>query len=393
MPIVVVAGTKGKGSTAAMLASILAASGTRTGLYTQPHLQSYRERVRVDGRAIGGRAFAAAAGELRSAVAALPRHLAGASTTFEIVTALALLHFARRGCGAAVLEVGLGGRADATNAVDPLVSVVTSISHDHTAVLGRRLSSIAREKAGIARPGRVLVSATQPPAAAAAIAAACARTGAALRVMPPLAPRDPLARGLALAGAHQLQNAALAVAAARALAEHGLATGDGAIRHGLARLRWPGRYEVLTGAPTIVLDGAHNDGSARALAATLRHDLAGHASLRSAEQGPLPRLGLVVGMLADKDVRAFARELRPLAAAVYATAPRSARALDADELATRFGGRATRAFPHLAEALAAARADASPRDVICVSGSLALVGEARDLLGLAVAERLWDEAE
>src|SRR5438105_960792 len=172
LKIALVAGTKGKGSTCAMLASILSAAGVRCGLYTKPHLQSYRERIRVDGQAVSESGLDAAISRMRQHVAHLPR-AAGEPTTFEVTTALALDEFARDNCDMAVVEVGLGGRLDATNATDPFVSVITSISYDHTAILGNTLGAIAAEKAGILRPNQPAVLAEQRPAAMRALRHAC----------------------------------------------------------------------------------------------------------------------------------------------------------------------------------------------------------------------------
>lgn len=376
---VLVAGTKGKGSTAAMLASILAAAGIRTGLYTKPHLQSYRERLRVDGEAIGEARFAELVAAMRPRVGRLATlaPAAGAPTTFELTTALALEHFALAGCTVAVVEVGLGGRLDATNAIDPHVSVVTPISRDHTAILGGALAGIAAEKAGILRPGRVAVLAPQPPAAQRALRDACARVASEPRWTPALSERDAKRLGLALRGAHQRVNAAAAIAAARALAEHGIAVGDDAYEKGLRRLRWPGRFEVQGGTPVVVLDGAHNDASAAALADTLRHEF------------PRRRVRFVVGLMKDKDARAVIRPLVPLAASFDAVRAPSPRALDPRAIARLLRGSTVRTHEDLADAMHAARASAGPRDVVCVTGSLALVGRARDVLGLPIAERLW----
>jgi dihydrofolate synthase / folylpolyglutamate synthase len=369
--VVLVAGTKGKGSTCAMLASILGAAGARCGLYTKPHLQSYRERVRVDGRAIGSREFAEAVERMRDLVSQLPA-AAGEPTTFEVTTALAFDVFAREGCELAVVEVGLGGRLDATNATDPLISVITSISYDHTAILGRTLGAIAGEKAGILRRGRRALIAEQRPAACRALERACREVGAACERVPPTELTLPLA------GAHQHQNAALAVAAARALIE----VDEGAIRYGLARLRWPGRFEVVRTDPPVVLDGAHNGASAEALASTLTAFAAGR------------RIGLVIGIHRDKDARAVLRPLLGLAERVWATqAADNPRALDAVELARlcrRLGAQA-QPVADLKAALKAAVADAQQagHGVVCVTGSLLLVGQARSSLGVPIAERLW----
>lgn len=379
MLCVLVAGTKGKGSTAAMLASILAAAGVRAGLYTKPHLQSYRERLRVDGAAIAEADFAELVAAMRPRVSRLaalaPK--AGAPTTFELTTALALEHFALSGCTVAVVEVGLGGRLDATNAIDPHVSVVTPISRDHTRILGTRLSDIAAEKAGILRPGRVAILAPQPPAARRALLAACARVASEPRQVTPLSAREATRRGLSLAGAHQRTNAAVAIAAARALAEHGVSVPDSALSDRLRALRWPGRFEVLAGEPTIVLDGAHNDASAEALARTLRHAF------------PRRRVRFVIALMKDKDARAVVRPLLPLAASIDATRVAGPRALDPGTIGRLARGVSVRTHDDVAAALAAARAAARPGEVVCVTGSLALVGRARDVLGLPVAERLW----
>jgi len=217
--IVLVAGTKGKGSTAALLASLLAASGVRAGLYTKPHLQSYRERIRVDGEIISTAALNDGIDRLHQPVRAMRRLIpaAGQPTTFELTTALALAHFAATRCTVAVVEVGLGGRFDATNATDPHVSVITPISHDHTRELGTALRQIASEKAGVLRPGRIALIARQDAAVDAVLSKAARSVAAELREIPPLSAMVAKRYGLALRGAHQRQNAALAIAASRAL--------------------------------------------------------------------------------------------------------------------------------------------------------------------------------
>jgi dihydrofolate synthase/folylpolyglutamate synthase len=369
--IALVAGTNGKGSTCAMLASILGAGGVRCGLYTQPHLQSYLERVRVDGQAIEPAVFSAAVERLRPLIGKLPAQ-AGEPTTFEVTTALALDHFARENCEVAVVEVGLGGRLDATNATQPRLSVIASIGHDHMAVLGRSLASIAREKAGILRAGRPAVLAQQRPAARRALRQACREVGAECRVV------QPLEVGLAQAGAHQRQNAALAVAAARVLRP---SLSDAVIDEGLQRVRWPGRFEVVEGEPPIVLDGAHNPEAAAALAPTLRDFAAGRPVV------------LVIGVLADKAAAGVLRPLLSLADQVWTTqAQDTPRALDARALARlcqRLGTPA-QAEPHLATALDEARWSARQKHgLVCLTGSLLLVGQARSSLGLPPPLSLW----
>lgn len=379
MVCVLVAGTKGKGSTAAMLASILAAAGIRAGLYTKPHLQSYRERLRVDGEAIGEGRFAELVAAMRPRVARLAALApeSGAPTTFELTTALALEHFALAGCTVAVVEVGLGGRLDATNAIDPHVSVVTPISRDHTAILGTRLADIAAEKAGILRPGRVAIIAPQPDAARRVLLAACARVAAEARPITPLTAKEAVRRAVSLRGAHQRTNAAVAIAAARALAEHGIPVSEASLSDGLKRLRWPGRLEIVEGTPATVLDGAHNDASAAALADALPQEF------------PRRRIRFVIGIMKDKDARAVVRPLVPLAASFDAVRAPGPRGLEPSAIARLVRGTTVRTHDGVAAAIAAARAAAAPRDVVCVTGSLALVGRARDVLGLPVAERLW----
>jgi dihydrofolate synthase/folylpolyglutamate synthase len=363
--IALVAGTKGKGSTCAMLASILAAAGLRCGLYTKPHLQAYRERIRVDGRAISDEDLGACLKSFQRLSAKLPS-AAGEPTTFEVTTALALAYFAGQGCPVAVVEVGLGGRLDATNATEPELSVITSISYDHTAILGRTLGAIASEKAGILRPDRPAILAQQRPAALRALRHACRIVGAHCSVV------APLEHDVSLAGAHQRQNAALAIAAARTLLP-GLR--QKAIDTGLKRIHWPGRFETVG---NVILDGAHNGASAAALAETLETRLGGQ------------RVELVVGINRDKDARAVLRPLLARASRVWATqAADNPRALPAADLARlcRGSGIETIVEPDLGRALRRARQAAE--STVCVTGSLMLVGQARALLGVSVPEALW----
>jgi dihydrofolate synthase/folylpolyglutamate synthase len=366
--IALVAGTKGKGSTCAMLASVLSAAGVPTGLYTKPHLQVYRERVRVEGKAISPEAFVEELERFRHLATRLPE-AAGEPTTFEVTTALALDYFAREGCQVAVVEVGLGGRLDATNATEPEVSVITSISYDHTAILGRTLGAIATEKAGILRHGRDALLAQQRPAALRALVAACRKIGASCQVVPPLD------RDVALPGVHQRQNAALAIAAARTLVPD---LTEEAVRAGLKRLSWPGRFEVLEREPAIVLDGAHNGASAEALAQTLQ-----------AFAGGRP-IALVIGINRDKDARAVLRPLLHIAKDVWATQTvANVRALPAADLARacRRLGANPRITPDPSAALL--EATGASDGVVCVTGSLMLVGQARAALGLPAPEQLW----
>lgn len=373
MRVVLIAGTKGKGSTAAFLASILHTAGVRAGLFTSPHLQTYRERVRIDGAMLGEADFGRAIERLRPLVLRLRREhpAAGEPTTFELTLLLALRAFAERGCAVAIVEVGLGGRLDATNALDPEVSVITSISYDHTAILGRTLAAIATEKAGIVRRGGPAIVAVQRPAAARAIERICRTNGAECHVVRPLG----VHADLALPGDHQRQNAALAVAAARALG-----IDERAIANGLRTTTWPARFERVRGRPSIVLDGAHNGASAEALARTLRQERGGR------------RLVLILGINRDKDARAVLKPLVRLASAVVVTRSASPRATDPGTVA-RVAARGTRIPVMIAAdvpaALAAARRTAGPDGLVCVAGSLALAADARTTLGLVPSERWW----
>jgi dihydrofolate synthase/folylpolyglutamate synthase len=370
-----VAGTNGKGSTCAMLDSVLRASGRRTGLYVSPHLQSPRERVRVDGAPISERAFAAA---VARALKTDPR---GELTYFELMTSIAFQHFADQGCDVAVLETGLGGRLDATNVVTaPLAAVVTSIDFDHMSYLGNTLAKIAGEKAAIFKTGRPAVYPELPPAAAAVVARA-ARRGVPVPVRrawacagvdwargrQTLRAPDGRAYVLSLLGARQGRNAALARAA---LDASGVAVSEAAWRRGLAAVRWPGRFEtVRLGRRTLIVDGGHNPEAARALAATWA---ASPWSRRPARW--------ILGLLGDKDaagvLRPLARHLRD----VVVVRPPSPRALAPLELAAAVRRAAPRARvtveDGVASALAAWRRERSAPDAAVCAGSLYLAGAA-----------------
>ncbi len=387
-PAIHVAGTNGKGSVCAMLESVLRKDGRRVGLYTSPHLADVRERVRVDGRPISDAAFDRLLERIRTAAARLMRsgRLEHPPTYFEVLTILAFLHFAERKVDIAVLEVGLGGRFDATNVVTPLVSVITSISFDHQEYLGRTLSAIAFEKAGIIKPGVPVVSGVEGGPAAAVIR----RRAAALNA--PLVPafgRDGLllaapAPGgfrfryefcgesfdfrIRLPGEHQGVNAAVAIAAARTLSclERPLARRT--ILSGLAAAEWPGRLETVARRPRLILDGAHNEDGARALAAYVRDFIPG-------------RLVLVFAMLKDKSVRRAVNLLFPRPEAVILTtipSPRAAAPEDVLKLAARHRPKIT-LEPDLGKAIAAARRLAGPRGTVLIAGSLYLIGEVKKL--------------
>jgi dihydrofolate synthase / folylpolyglutamate synthase len=391
-----IAGTKGKGSTSALLAAILRAAGVRAGLYTQPDLHTFRERMRVDGELIAPAEVVRLVSELRAALDALGNTL-GPYITYEVATALAFLYFRAAKAAHAVIEVGLGGRLDATNVVQPMVTVITSISYDHMAVLGDTLAAIAGEKAGIVKPGVPLVTSAQSPEALATITRIANERAAPLtRVAPAGAPEAPSAAytyrpgratgaqqtfhldtptrplpdlELGLLGVHQIENAAAAVAAADLLRARGLPIDDAAIRAGLRAARWPARLQVVARAPWAIVDGAHNaDSFARMFAALRRHF-------------PFNRLILVLGLMADKDLPGIAAAIaRAGVDAVVATAAAYPRAASPAAVAAVVRAHLPAADIHAAgdvsAALAAAYDRAGPRDLICVAGSLYLAAEA-----------------
>jgi len=380
VPCFHVAGTNGKGSTCAMLDSVLRASGRRTGLYISPHLQSPRERVKVDGKPISERAFAAA---VARALKADPR---GELTYFELMTSIAFQHFASARCDVAVLETGLGGRLDATNVVAaPLAAVVTSIDFDHMSYLGNTLAKIAGEKAAIFKAGRPAVYPELPPSAAAVVGRA-ARIGAPVLVRRAWRTtgvqwargrqmlRAPNGRryALSLLGTRQGRNAALARAA---LDASGLNIAETAWRRGLASVRWPGRFEVVRlGRRTAIVDGGHNPEAARALAATWRETPWARRPAR-----------WILGLLKDKDAAGVIAPLAPNLRDVVLVRPPSPRALAPLELAAVVRRKAPRARVtvenDVSAALKAWRADRSAPDVAVVAGSLYLAGAALKACG------------
>jgi dihydrofolate synthase / folylpolyglutamate synthase len=367
-----IGGTNGKGSTAAMLAAILRAGGHRVGLYTSPHLVSYRERIRVNGEAIGEDAVVDGVEALGTQIARVD------ATVFEATTALALDHFAHERVDIAVLEVGLGGRVDSTTVGRPAVAALGPIDFDHREFLGDTLEAIAAEKAAIFRSG-IAISAAQAPEAAAVVVGHAARAGVPLLMEGrelSVTVRARTLQGqridctgpgwrledlrLGLLGAYQPGNALLAVTAARVLD-----VGEEAIREGLARARWPGRFEVRRReGGWLVLDGAHNPAGARALAASLEAYFGDAATT------------LVIGVLRDKDAAGILRPLLGRAQRVVLTAPSSARAAAPEDLRALVPASVPVAVaPAIGEALRLA--DEGPRSpIVCVAGSLVLVGDA-----------------
>jgi len=391
-----IAGTKGKGSTAALLAAILQAAGVRTGLYTSPDLHTFRERMRVDGDLIGEAEVVRLLPRLQEAVARRERSL-GPLITFDVATALAMLYFREAAAEHVVLEVGLGGRLDATNVVQPprlLATGISSISYDHMETLGHTLGEIAGEKAGIIKPGVPLVTSAQNGEALAVIERIAAERGAPLARAGPAGaigcaytytPAGATSNGqtfavrtpsggyrdlrLALLGEHQLENATLALALAEHLREAGLPIGEEAIRRGLEQARWPGRLQVVAREPWVVVDSAHNADSFARMFVALRRHLA------------FDRLILVLGVFADKDLSGIAAEVaRAEVALVVATTSPSPRSATPEALVAVLHDAApqlaVRSEPDAPAAIAQALEVASPHDLVCVAGSVYLAGEA-----------------
>jgi dihydrofolate synthase/folylpolyglutamate synthase len=384
-PAIHVAGTKGKGSVAAICASALRAAGLRTGFYTSPHLQSFNERIQLNGRPIEPEALAGLVDAIRPVVDQIAE-----ITTFEVITALAFLYFCRQEVDVAVVEVGLGGRLDATNVIQPLVSVITSLSLDHTYLLGETVEEIAAEKGGIIKAGVPVVSAPQVREAAGVLRAIAAQRGAPLMTVGDRGsvtdwwyePGEMTLDGqsfragrageeggwyrLPLLGPHQVVNATVALAALGVVREKTPALENGAIRQGVATVEWPGRFQILGRQPLVVVDGAHNVDSAIKLRCTLEMLF------------PDRRIILVFGATADKDVEGMIRELVPVAGKVIVTSAAHPRAIPAAEMGSLLEAQGYASTPSagVPEAMRLAVEAAGPEDVVCVTGSLFVVGDA-----------------
>ncbi|MGE5576517.1 MAG: bifunctional folylpolyglutamate synthase/dihydrofolate synthase [Syntrophothermus sp.] len=400
VPVIHIAGTNGKGSTAASIATVLQAAGYRVGLYTSPHLVRYTERIQIfdgrpgaeaaigEGREIREDRFAAIMTELKPYLDHIIQETElGQPTEFEVGTAAAFMYFAAEAVDLLVLEVGLGGRLDATNVVQPLVSVITHIDLDHTDKLGGTLVEIAREKAAIIKPGGIAVVGPQYPEVLEVMQKACKEAQARLLSVEPLLepvnwdegggtfhlrlPEGGIYRALhtPLLGEHQIINAATAVAAIHALRWRGAEIPETAIRQGLERTRWPARLEVIRRRPAVLLDGAHNPDGMRRLCAALR-DIFKYR-----------RLICVVGILADKSVAEMVEQLMALVDVAVITRPNSPRAAEPAQVAGYFrtqGKRCeVREEPRIPAAVDQALALAGADDLVCICGSLYLVGEAR----------------
>ena len=382
-----VAGTNGKGSVSSMTASVLCEAGFRTGLYTSPHLVKFNERISVSGKTISDSGLIEAAAEVKAA--SEKADIEGV-TFFEFTTAMAFLHFKRKKAEFAVIETGMGGALDATNLVTPMVSVITNIALDHTAWLGSTVKEIAAEKAGIIKPGVPVVTGQSAGAGLSVIRAAAKKASSPVYA----AGADFHAEGecasfsysglsggltglkLTLKGGHQVRNAALALAAIETLRAQGVNITERAIRKGLREASWPGRFEILSRRPLVVLDGAHNPNGAAALKEAL-------SSLKK------KRLILVIGIMSDKDIDGIMKELVPASDLVIATRPKGERsaALPALMQAASRYGKPVAGVEAVKDACKKALSIASPADCILVAGSLFTVGEAREYLLKALARR------
>jgi dihydrofolate synthase/folylpolyglutamate synthase len=384
-----IAGTNGKGSTAAFLESVLRRAGFRTGLYTSPHLERINERIRVNGQEIGDDALVETLARVLALVEELLARgeLRAHPTYFECVTAMAFDHFARTRIELGVFEVGLGGRLDATNILTPVVSLITRIDFDHENFLGHSLKEIAGEKAGILKPSVPLVLAEQHSEAREVVLVRADKLGCpvietnnAYRVdressengcvrarVTEIASGWSVEIAPCLPGRFQMQNALSAMAAARLLSGQGYRIKDEDISQGIAAAEWPGRIEKLQSRPDVYLDGAHNPSAARELAFFWEQNFVGR------------KVWLICGALRDKAVDEFAGALFPLAAEVIFTEPRTSRAISAAQLAEIAGYHAVRSavIADAEEAFEHALTQAAPEDTIFITGSLYLVGQLR----------------
>jgi len=380
-----IAGTKGKGSVAAMVASALSISGYTTGLYTSPHLHTWRERMRVGGELISEEEFVALVGRLKPEVEAVNRKATyGQLTTFELLTALGFAFFKLKEAKFQVLEVGMGGTFDATNVIIPEVCIITSISLDHTEVLGNSLPEVAGEKAGIIKSGSIVVTSPQPDEVARVIKETCLNRGAELirvgsdvtwqsldfdsnrQSLQVKGRLNSYKLSIPLLGQYQLENAAVAVAALEVLVERGFKISKDSIVNGLAKVSWPGRLQILSRQPLLVVDGAHNPASAQKLKQSLE------------EYFDFDRAILVIGVSCDKDIAGIVSELAPLFNKVVVTRSRHPRAMAPPPIVAEFArhGAEVQVAEDVSTALTLALGMAKARDLVCVAGSLFVVGEA-----------------
>ena len=386
-PVVHIAGTKGKGSTAVLCASALMAQGYSVGLYTSPHLHSFRERISVDGHPLSESEFASLVEEMWPMVVEFSRSGGlGSLTLFETLTAMAFWQFSKRRVDFQVVEVGLGGRLDSTNVVEPEVCVITSLSLDHTSILGETMEKIAYEKAGIVKPGVVTVSAPQRGEPREVLVEVCASRGAVLIEVERTiswSPGEVTLEGqgfhvdgrlgsydlwMPLLGDYQLENAAASVATLEVLMEKGYTITPEALARGFSRVEWPCRLEVLRRSPLLVADGAHNPYSA----GRLREAISSYF--------PFRRVILVFGALGDKNLLGMVEELSQLSPTVVATRSRHPRSVASSKVAKAFRGQgvSATAVEGVREAVVRALDMAHEEDLVLVAGSLFVAAEVRE---------------
>lgn len=383
LKVVHIGGTNGKGSTAAFLTSVLSAQGYRVGLFTSPHLEDFRERIRIGQALIPPEKVVQLTDRIKNKLSAAGSLLP--LTFFEFVTAMALLYFAEEEVDLAVLEVGMGGRLDATNVVDPALAIITNVSLDHCQHLGNSLEEIAGEKLGIVKPGRPLVCGIEEQELRELVQAHCRRLGSSLFT---LGTEFAVVAGpeggfhyqgqfssysdlrLGLAGPHQITNAALCLAACEILSQSGWPVKEEAIRAGLLHVQWPGRLELFPGSPAVLLDCAHNPAGAMALRNALLKEYA------------YEDLILVLGIMADKDWPEMLSVLAPLAKEVIVTAPKLARSCPPHLLASEVSKYCSKVqvVDDVAQALNMGLKMAEPQDLVLVTGSIFTVSEARQAI-------------
>jgi dihydrofolate synthase/folylpolyglutamate synthase len=383
-PVVHVAGTKGKGSVCILCTSALIQAGYKVGLYTSPHLDDYAERIQINNEFIPHADFAALVDEIKLYVAAIPE-----LTTFEITTALAFLYFARQNIEAGVIEVGLGGRLDATNVVKPKVSVITSLSYDHTMLLGETLTQIAGEKAGIIKTGIPVVNSPQTEEAQLVIERVAKEhfspliqvgrdwlfepvshslEGQTLRVWSSVAnPESSTLLSTSLLGAHQLANAATAYATLQVARQQGIKINEKNIHEGFSRAFWPGRFEIVQHTPPVILDCAHNRDSAAKLCLTLE------------EYYPEKSVVLIFGASEDKDIQGMLDELMPKVTDLITVKSFHPRAIDPDKLVemAKNYNRSVHCVEHIPEAIEKALQTVGKGQLVVITGSIFVVAEAR----------------
>lgn len=382
-PVIHVAGTNGKGSTSSMLASILKEAGYRVGLYTSPHIIRFNERIRVDGRSITDKELVKTTALVKRSFDSLPEGIKDV-TFFEFTTAVAFQYFKDKKVDIAVVETGMGGRFDATNALQPLASVITNIALDHMEWLGDTVEDIAREKAGIIKKGAVTVTGEGKAKAFAVLKKLSKLKGSRLLRLGRDFSIKPVRQGpfsqafdysgveplkwlkIRLLGDHQLKNAACALASVEALKMNGLLIGKSAVRKGLWQATWPARFETVSRSPLVILDCAHNPDGASALKEALF-------------QTNFKKLILVLGVMADKDIKGIMKGLVPSADAVIVTAPATPRAATVESLAgqARAFGKDAIISSSVKDGIKTALSIAGKKDAVVVTGSIFTIAEAK----------------